>query len=108
GGAADNPSEGRRVEALDGATGGENQRGGAVVERRGIGGGDGPVLLERGREARKFLWAAATRLLVADHDRGVAFALGDGHRRELCLEQPRFLGRPGSAVAFDGELVLGF
>jgi hypothetical protein len=82
-----------------------DERRGAVVEARGIGGGDGAVLLEGGAQPATLRPGAGADIFVVGDDR-VALAALDRDRGDLVLE-PAFAARaPRPCSASGGEFVL--
>ncbi len=79
----------------------QDQRGGAVGDRAGIGGGDGTVLAERRPEARDLLQVGGQRLLVVLHH-ALALAAGDGDRDDFRRQRAIGDGGLGALERFDG------
>ena len=84
---ADDARQRREPVLLHRALAGEDERGRAVVDLRGVGGGDGAVLLEGGLERSASSRAVALGLVVfGDHDLLALFA-GDLDGGDLGLER---------------------
>jgi hypothetical protein len=87
---------------------GDEERGGAVVERRAVAGGDAAAGLEDGLELGELLeGAVATDALVGgEAQRVLTFGLGDVDRDDLVVEPAIVLGGGGLLVAGEGPGVL--
>ena len=107
GGAEDPGARGQAV-ALGRLLAGDDQRGGAVVDARGVAGGDAAVLADDGLQRRQFVEAGQARMLVLVDDQRVALALRDGDRDDLGGETAVGLrgGRLLLAAQREGVLVL--
>ena len=95
---------GFRPLALGGGLAGQDDRGGAVGDRRAGRGGDRAFLGEGGLQLRDLVGTAAARRLVGVDD-GLAGAALDGDRDDLVLEAAIVDRGLGAAQALDGVIV---
>src|SRR5262245_38734933 len=97
----------RRLAALGGfARRHQHHRGGAVVDARGIGGGDGAFLVEGRTQLGNRLHGDARLRILVGVDHHVALARLDRHSCDLVLEPARLHGGLGLVLRLDRELVL--
>ena len=97
----------REAMALGGVVAGDEQGGGAVVDARGIAGGDGARIAERGLQLGElFEGRLGTGVFVLADDR-VALATLDGDGGDLAGEEAGGLGSAGLVLATEREAVLG-
>ena len=97
----------RQAQGLGLAGAHQHHCGGAVVEGRGVAGGDAAVLLEGCTQAAEgFGRGAGARLLVTGEGDRVALALGNHDRGDLGIEAAAFDGRRGTLLRLCGEGVL--
>ncbi len=95
------------AELFSGGCAHQHHGGRAVGNRRGVGGGDGAVLLEGGLERGDlFRHGLGGGFVGVDHR--VALAAGDGDGRDFPLEAAVFRGGAGAAQRFQRERVLLF
>mmetsp|Transcript_21294 Transcript_21294/g.57331 ORF Transcript_21294/g.57331 Transcript_21294/m.57331 type:complete len:246 (+) Transcript_21294:317-1054(+) len=81
------PAEHRRAERGGGLLGGDDDRGRAIVDARGVARGDGSVFFERRAQLAELLGGRARLgILVGSDDERLALLLRDAHRRDLGLE----------------------
>ena len=105
GGVGDDPRDRGQAELVGDALPGQHQRGGAVRNRRGVGGGDRAVLGEGGLQRRDFGGVGLARLLV-DRDDLIPLAARDGDRDDLALERAAVDRGVGATQALDRIAVL--
>ncbi|MNS67967.1 hypothetical protein D3C72_1012310 [compost metagenome] len=106
-GVADQAGEGFQVIGLDRVAAGHDQCGGAVVQARGVAGGDRTVLLERRLHCCQLFQGRGARMFV-DAEQFDAFAILDFHGRDL-LAEVAVGNRVGRALlVFESQGVLHF
>ena len=84
----------------------QHHRGGAVVQARGVAGGDGAVLGESGPQLLHRLDGSAEADVLVGVDDDVALAGLDGEGGDLVLEPTGLLGGLGLVLGSQRELVL--
>ncbi len=84
----------------------QHHGGGAVVDARGVAGGDGAGLVEGRAQLRQAVEGGAVADVLVLGDDGVALLALDGDGDDLVLELAGLLGGLGLVLRGDGELVL--
>lgn len=102
----DDLGERSQVELLGLLSRHEDESGGTVGQRGGVGGGDGTVLLEGGAEGRNLLEDDTLVLLILT-DNGVSLLALDRHRDDLGVEGTLLPCTSSTLVRLDGMRVLG-